>query len=112
MFRRIAAASFLTVWFVLLGIDIAGDMGWNQNRPMEMDTAVDAILGDFGEAIKNSADSQSVTAYIFRTFSEAFSLPTPKRPSIDGVVLSHLQIQTPITVERFKTHNFLQVFLI
>jgi|RhiMetdeSRZDD1v2_1073273.scaffolds.fasta_scaffold1771864_1 hypothetical protein len=100
----------MTVWLMLLGFDILGDMGWIDNRPVELDVSVDAALNDFGDAIKTSDDSQSATTYLLCAYSGTCTLHIPQ--SMDTGIFRALQTKTAITAENFKTHNFLQVFLI
>ena len=102
----------MTVWLMLLGFDISGDMGWIDDRPIELDVSVDVALNDFGEAITTAADSQSATTYLLCAYSGTCVLHVPQSPSIESDILYPLQTKTAITVEGFKIHHFLQVFLI
>ena len=102
----------MTVWLMLLGFDILGDMGWIDNRPVELDVSVDAALNDLGDAIKTSADSQSATTYLLFAYSGTCILHIPQSLSTVTGMLHPLRTKTAITAENFKPHNFLQVFLI
>jgi len=51
MFRRFIAGSFVTLWLLLLGIDVWGDAGLIQHyRGSETDMAVDCVLARYGQA--------------------------------------------------------------
>ncbi len=56
MFRKLIAALFVALWFVLLGIEFSEDMGLIEYDEPEMDRCVETTLTSLGEAIKISDD--------------------------------------------------------
>jgi hypothetical protein len=75
MFRRFIAGSFVTVWLLLLGIDVSGDAGLIQHyRGSETDRAVDSVLANYGQATKIiSNEATLLIAPTVAAHSAAFS---------------------------------------
>lgn len=58
MIRKVVAASLVTVWLALFGIEFSEDIGLIEYSEPDMDKSVEATLASLGEAIKISDDTQ------------------------------------------------------
>ena len=82
MFRRFIAGLFVTLWPLLLGIDVSGDAGLIQHyRGSETDRAVDSVLANYGQATKIISNAARILiAHTLAAHAAAFS------PSLDRCI--------------------------
>ena len=64
MLRKLAAMAIAVVWLFLFAVDMAEDSGLIPDGGAEADQSIDAVLADFGEAIKISVDPQIVVSAV------------------------------------------------
>jgi len=115
MLRKFAAVSIAVVWLFLFTVDMAEDSGLIADGGAELDQSVDAVLADFGEAIKISVDSQVVVSLV-SSGQPAAAFPAlvgysimPARPFVSP---GHASRRTPSLKQSARIYQLHKVFLI
>lgn len=107
MFRKVVAASFVTIWLVLFGIEFSEDMGLIEYSEPQMDESVNATLASLGEAIQISDDTRNTPS------DRLSALPVAFYPSaIDTVSFQCLRKETQTFEEDIPFYKRHRVFLI
>ena len=115
MLHRFASASILAVWLVLFAVDMGDDSGLIDYLPTDIIQSVDAVLADFGQAIKISDDSEVAVSPGPSRQSRAAYLSLPQHagiPSVPGLSLHSVGQGTGLLKKHSKIHQLHQVFLI
>lgn len=108
MSRRFIGVLFVTLWFVLLGVEFAEDMGLIEYDETEMDRCVEAALTSLGEAIKISDDLQLAAPGFLAVSPADYFSPLESREVLSSLIGERTRL-VKIDIPIYSLH---QVFLI
>ncbi len=111
MLRRVIAASFVAIWFLLFGIEFCKELGFFDYDEPEAERVVETALASLGEAIKTSDSLQLTTWRTLSDQPEIVSTSYDLSPYIESVS-PFVSKETEFLKAHFKIHKLLQVFLI
>lgn len=107
MFTRVAAALFVAIWLLLLGIEFSEDVGVFDYQDPALDHSMEATLASLGEAIKICDDSNVAIPSTLSVHAAPVYLSL-----LDNFSLRGIQEEKGHFRKDFKIHKLHRVFLI